>query len=334
MSTRVFLTGITGYLGGVLAEHLSRLPEVTAITGIGPRPPRRPLPPKARFVPMDIRSPGVTGAMVGHDVVIHTAAVVLWRASMTAAERDDINLNGTRNVAQAALANRVPRFLHASSMAVYDPHLVRGRSGVTEEFQLGRDDSYYYYWSTKAAVERTVVEVLAKSGMLLTLLRPIYIIGPRCRVTVKGLRENAVNLLGHNPRRQFVHEDDVAAAFIQALRAEMPGPYNVVPDDFIRMSEVWRIVGARWVPTAPLWLARWITWIRWKHLGSPIHPSWVEDMLVDFTGSNARLKAAGWAPRHSSAEALRSALQDPSAIAPQCDETGRTGQQRRFRSRG
>lgn len=308
MKMRVFLTGASGYLGGVLAEHLTRLPEIESITGIGSRPPGVPPPSRLKYLRMDIRSPELRRAMAGHDVVIHTAAIVLWPARMLAQERDDINLNGTRNVAQAALSNGVRRFLHASSMAAYDPGQVRGRSGVTEESQLGRDDSSYYYWNTKAAAERTVVEVLAQSGMLLTLLRPIYIIGPRGRATVKVLRENAVNLLGHNPRRQFIHEDDVAAAFIQALRTEMPGPYNVVPDDFIRMREVWRMVGARRVPTVPLWLARWVTWIRWKHLGSRIHPSWVEDMLVDFTGSNARLKAAGWEPRHGSAEALRSAL--------------------------
>ncbi len=308
MKVSVFLTGASGYLGGVLAEHLSRLPEIGNITGIGSRPPGVPLPSRLNYLRMDIRSPELRRAMAGHDVVIHTAAVVLWRSRMPSRERDDINLNGTRNVAQAALYSGVRRFLHASSMAAYDRRQVRGRSGVTEESQLGLDDSYYYYWSTKAAVERTVAEVLAESGMLLTLLRPIYIVGPRGGATVKVLRENAVNFLGHNPRRQFIHEDDVAAAFIQALRTEMPGPYNVVPDDYVRMREVWRMVGARWVPTVPLSLARWVTWIRWKHFGSPIHPSWVEDMLVDFTGSNARLRAAGWEPRYGSAEALRSAL--------------------------
>jgi UDP-glucose 4-epimerase len=306
---KIFLTGASGYLGGVLAQHLSRCPEIESITGIGSRPPSAPLPSRLNYIRMDVRSPDLQAAMAGHDMVIHAAAVVLWPARMPERERDDINLNGTRNVARAALKNGVRRFLHASSMAVYDPRLARGCSNVTENFQLGRSDSYFYYWSTKAAAERLVTEVLAPSGILLTLLRPIYIVGPRSHATVEALRKNAVNLLGHNSRRQFIHEDDVASAFIQALRTEMPGPYNVVPDDFIRMREVWRMVGARRVPTVPLWLARGITLIRWKYLGSPIHPSWVEDMLVDFTGSNARLKETGWAPRHGSAGALRCACQ-------------------------
>lgn len=308
MGLQIFLTGASGYLGGVLAEHLSRLPEVERITGVGLTPPQAALPPKLRFVPMDIRSPQLMSLVAGHQVVIHTACVVLWSARMPASVRDDINLNGTDNVARTARANGVARFLHASSMAVYDPRRARGQSGVSEDFPKGGPDPFFYYWSAKAQAERILTDRLEGSGTRLTMLRPIYIIGPRNRATVRGLRENAVNLLGHDPRRQFVHEDDVAAAFLQALTQDMPGAYNVVPDDFVRMSDVWRMVGARRVLTVPEWLARAITGLRWRYFGSCVHPSWVADMLVDFTGSNARLKATGWRPRYGSAEALRSAL--------------------------
>jgi nucleoside-diphosphate-sugar epimerase len=308
MGLRVFLTGASGYLGGVLAAHLDRLPEVESITGVGLNAPGGTLPAKVRFRQLDIRSPDLAAAMAGHQVVIHTACVVLWSARMPARVRDDINLNGTRNVAQAALANGVHRFLHASSMAVYDPRLARGQSGVAEDFPKGGPDPFFYYWSTKAGVEQILTETLAGRGTVLTLLRPIYIVGPRNRCTVAGLRANAANLRGFDPRRQFIHEDDVAAAFLQALATDLPGPYNVVPDDFLRMSEVWPMVGRRFVPTLPAALAQAITALRWRWLGSPVHPSWVADMLVDFTGSNARLKSTGWRPRHTSAEALRSAL--------------------------
>ncbi|MCZ7639739.1 MAG: NAD(P)-dependent oxidoreductase [Verrucomicrobia bacterium] len=137
MGLQIFLTGASGYLGGVLAEHLSRLPEVERITGVGLTPPQAALPPKVRFVPMDIRSPQLMSLVAGHQVVIHTACVVLWSARMPASVRDDINLNGTDNVARTARANGVARFLHASSMAVYDPRRARGQSGVSEDFPKG-----------------------------------------------------------------------------------------------------------------------------------------------------------------------------------------------------
>lgn len=305
---RVFLTGASGYLGSLLAERLAELPEVESITGIALKATESPLPSKVKFLQMDMRSPDLPAIMSGHDVVVHTACIVLWPAKMPVKERDDINLNGVRNVAQAALATKVRRFIHTSSMAAYDPNLVRGKSNVTEDFPIGKGDSSFYYWNAKAAAERTLTEMFGSSAAVLTFFRPIYIIGPRNRANAKSYRENAVKLLGCNPRRQFVHEEDVAAAFVQALRTDMPGAFNVVPDGFLRMSDVWTIVGAKFVPTVPLWLASLITDVRWRYFGSPIHPCWVEDMLVDFTGDNAKLKSTGWKPRYNSEEALRSAL--------------------------
>jgi UDP-glucose 4-epimerase len=305
---RIFLTGASGYLGSLLAERLAALPEVEAITGIATKLPTALLPAKVKFLQLDIRSPELTNVMAGHDAVVHTACVVFWPAQMSVNERDDINFNGIRNMAQAVLANKISRFVHTSSMAAYDPEMGRGKSDISEDFPIGKGNSPFYYWNAKAAAERILAEKFAGTGIVLTCFRPIYIIGPRNRANAKSYRENAVKFPGCNPRRQFIHEEDVASAFIQALRSNMPGAYNIVPDDFVRMNDVWKIVGAKFVPSVPVWLASWITGIRWRFLGSPIHPSWVRDILVDFTGSNAKLKSTGWKPHYGSEEALRTAL--------------------------
>jgi nucleoside-diphosphate-sugar epimerase len=306
---RIFLTGLSGYLGGLLADRMAELPEVESVTGISLTAPARTPHPKVHFRSVDIRAPDLAQAVAGHDVMVHCAFVVLWSAAMPAAVRDAINVDGSLAVARAARAAGVKQFLHASSMGVYDPVKARGQSGLTEDFPLGGENPDFYYWSNKAKAERLIEDTLAGSAVRLTSLRSIYIIGPRNRATVPGLRANAVNLWGHDPRRQFIHEDDVADAFLLALRRDMPGAFNVVPDDFLRMSQVWKLVGARFVPTIPRPLAAGITWARWRFLGSPVHPSWVNDMLVDFTGSNARLKRVGWLPRYSSEAALRSAVE-------------------------
>jgi nucleoside-diphosphate-sugar epimerase len=85
---RIFLTGASGYLGSLLSEHFAKMPEVEQITGIGLTAPVRALPPKVDFRRMDMRSPELASIMVGHDVVVHTACVVLWPASMSVKERD------------------------------------------------------------------------------------------------------------------------------------------------------------------------------------------------------------------------------------------------------
>lgn len=305
---RVFLTGASGYVGGLLAERLAEVPEVDKITGIALTRPNRLLPSKLDFVQADVRSADLTSMMSGHDVVVHTACVVLWPASMPMRERDDINLNGVRRVAEAARANKVKRFVHASSMAVYDPFLARGKTGVTEDFPLGKGDTPFYYWNAKAEGERILTQMLGSSDIVLTFLRPIYIIGPRNRAVIDSYRANAVKFMGYNPRRQFVHEEDVAAAFVQATLTDMPGAFNVTADDSMQLYDVWKMVGKGFVPTVPLPAARWLTWLKWRFFGSPIHPCWVEDMLVDFSGSNAKLKSTGWKPRCNSKEALKAAL--------------------------
>jgi len=305
---RIFLTGANGYLGGLLSEHFSRVPEINSITGIDVLPPKRPLPEKMRFIAMDVRSPEVSSAMKGHDVVVHTAFIVYWYANMPATERDDINFKGTRNVAEAAVANKVRTFVHSSSTAAYDLNMSRGGSSGTEDFPLGRGDSSSYYANSKAAAERILTEIIAPTGITLTILRPTFIIGPRNTITTESLRELTIKPLGHeHARLQYIHEEDAAAAFTQAVLTNMPGAYNVVPDDYLPLSEVQKIVGVTPTATIPVEFVRVTMDQSWKHSGSRLHPSWFDLLLVDATSSNAKLRATGWKPRYSTAEALRSA---------------------------
>ena len=305
---RVFLTGVSGYFGSLLAETLARVSEVEGITGIDVAEPATGLPAKVDFVRMDIRSPEVEAAMAGHEVVIHTAFIVLWFAKMPARVRDDINLNGVQNVARAAAANEVQRFVHASSTAAYDLELLLGQSDTDENSALGKGDSSSYYCNGKAMAECTLSEVLGSTGTVLTFLRPTWVLGPRNRATIDSMRETAVNIPGRDPRTQYVPEEDVAAAFLQAVLADMPGAYNVAPDDFIRLSEAWQILGLDSVRTVPAWAARLVAAVQWRFFGSQTHPSWVGLMMSDATVSNAKLRATGWVSSCGSADALRSAL--------------------------
>ena len=306
MSMNVFLTGAGGYLGSVLAARLASMPEIERITGIDGTLPPSPFPDKVELIKMDTRSPKLADAMSGHDIVIHCASIVQWLAKMPVAVRDDINFNGARNVAQAAVKNQVRSFLHASSVAAYDPAEADGSVNIGEDFPIGKGDSPLYYCNSKAIAEKILTEMLGFSGIALTLFRITYIIGPSNRVTVPSFRKNAFLAPGRDPRTQFVHEDDVAEAFARAIRTDMPGAFNVVPDDSIRYSQFYEIIGAK-PRTIPVWLARLVSFIRWRNLGSSTHPSWVLQTLADSSASNAKLRNTGWTPRYNCAEAVRTA---------------------------
>jgi nucleoside-diphosphate-sugar epimerase len=165
-----------------------------------------------------------------------------------------------------------------------------------------------YYPDSKALAERLITELLGPSGIPLTLLRPCTITGPHDPAYIKNFHDNAMNCIGCDPRIQFVHEDDVVEAFTQAIFTEMPGAYNIVPDDYIRLSALNRLIGVKFAPRVPVWLARLVTHIQWRYFGSIVHPSWVDIVLMDATLSNARLKSTGWMPRYTSEAAVRSGL--------------------------
>jgi UDP-glucose 4-epimerase len=307
MGVKILLTGSNGYLGRVLISHLKNMEEIKCITGVDNLPmPQEQASSKVKFITMDVRSHELEDVVAGHDVVIHTAFMVQWSHKMPVEVRDDINFNGTRNLAKAVIRQNIKKFIHASSVAAYDPILAQGQNDIDEEFPIGTGDSKLYYSNSKAIAEKILKDILLPSGITLTMLRPSYIIGPNNKTTIQGFRENAVTLLSHDPRAQFVHEDDVAAAFMRAIRTDMPGMYNVVPKGCIRLSELHGILGVKSTPTLPVWIARLITYIRWRFFNSPTHHSWIGEMLLDRTFSNRKLISTGWSPQYDNTEAIQS----------------------------
>ena len=59
----------------------------------------------------------LAGLMHGHDAVVHLASAVGYAQEMGTCVT--LNVDGTRNVAKEAMASRVRRFVHMSSIAVY-----------------------------------------------------------------------------------------------------------------------------------------------------------------------------------------------------------------------
>jgi UDP-glucose 4-epimerase len=74
-------------------------------------------------------------------------------------------------------------------------------------------------------------------------------------------------------------------------------------------EKAYNAMGAKPMIT-PIWLARLVSFIRWNYFGSPTHPSWVQAALVDFSASNAKLKATGWMPHYNNTKAIHTALQE------------------------
>lgn len=309
MGTRVFLTGACGYLGNVLLHFLANKKEIQSITGIdySIKNSSVAFPQKVHLIKMDIRSPEIFQSMKDHDVVIHTASIVQWQAKMSAKERDDINFNGLKNLAEAALQNKVEFFIQASSIAAYDPIKVQSLENVDENFPIGDGCSSMYYLNAKSTCEKMLGRYFSNSTTKLALMRMCYIVGPCDNSVIQSFCNSAVAFPGVDPRIQFVHEMDVAEAFYHVLCNRLVGPYNVVPNDFIRLTDVYKLNNVKPI-TVPVWLAKTIQYFRWKFLGAITHPSWVQGTLLDFSLSNSKLKGTGWAPKFSTSESILDAI--------------------------
>jgi len=232
-SRRVLVTGATGLLGSHLVERLvARGDQVRALV----RPSSVTGFLDERGVDVlrgDLTDPSACDrALDGVDVVYHCAAKVgdwgSWREFQVGC------IDATRTLAEAAVRERVDRFVHVSSTSAYG-HPRDREEPIAETHPLG-DDIWVldYYTRSKVDCERLLWGLAETDGLPLTVIRPSWIFGERDRTTMPRLiqefRWNRVSIVGKgdNPL-SAVYAGVVADAAI--LAADDPGSvgeaYNV-----------------------------------------------------------------------------------------------------------
>src|SRR5262245_7246054 len=114
----VAVTGPTGDLGLAIVDALERARSVRRIIGMA----RRPFDPaeqgwkKTEYHEGDVQdAAGVRSVVKGADVVVHLAFSLMGAG----ADTRKINVEGSRNVFEAALTAKAERIVYASSVAAY-----------------------------------------------------------------------------------------------------------------------------------------------------------------------------------------------------------------------
>jgi len=125
---RVLITGAAGNLGSGLAERLAGRHELR-LADLVPMETTHP------FVQLDVRQPDqYSAAAEGIDLIVHTPA---WHGihlrSRSEREFWELNVDGTFNLFQAAVAHHVPRVVWISSMSVHERDNIYGFSKVVGE---------------------------------------------------------------------------------------------------------------------------------------------------------------------------------------------------------
>ena len=161
MKPRVLVTGATGFLGGWMVEWLHLRGATQPIAGVRRSNAAARL---ARFpveaVHCDVLQPrSLDAAMDDVDYVVHCAI-----------GDDDVAIDGTRNVLEAAIRCGVKQVVHISSIAVYGK--AEGSMDETRPLQ----DRGNAYAARKIAAERVCEEYFER--LPITILRPTIIYGP------------------------------------------------------------------------------------------------------------------------------------------------------------
>ena len=132
---RVLITGASGNLAAGLTERLAGRHELRLADLV-------PMETTHEFVQVDVRqAEQYLDAAEGVDLIVHTPA---WHGIhlRTRSEREfwELNVDGTFNLFQAAVAHRVPRVIWISSVAVHNRDNIYGFSKVVGE------ELCQFYW--------------------------------------------------------------------------------------------------------------------------------------------------------------------------------------------
>ncbi|HEY2054029.1 MAG TPA: NAD-dependent epimerase/dehydratase family protein [Solirubrobacterales bacterium] len=323
MALTVAVTGPTGEIGGSLIDALEATGAVGAVRGMA----RRPFDPaaagwrKTTYQRGDILDRGHLAELFdGADVAVHLAFAIFGDRG----ETRRINLEGSRNVFEAAAQAGVGRLVYASSVAAYGFHPENPQPLTEETPAIG--SSSFYYSEQKAELEETLDEVLAGSELEAYVFRPCIVAGPRATMLIEQT-VGAARLGDPTPRLrrhvldripllrpilpdagvplQLVHHDDVAAALASAVEGKgEPGAYNLAGDGEIHIADIASALGWRSVrvPRPALGLGTTVAG-RLSFISPQLEwaTALTTPVLMDTTKAREEL---GWVPQFDAAETL------------------------------
>jgi nucleoside-diphosphate-sugar epimerase len=219
---KYFLTGATGFLGGVLARLLREAGHEVNASVRDPRKASELQSMGVRLFPGDVtEKESMREAMQGVDGVFHVAGwYKIGVRDKTPGER--VNIQGTRNVLELMRELRIPKGVYTSTVAI--------NSDTHGEL---KDESYRFtgrhlteYDRTKAAAHDIARQFIAE-GLPLVIVMPGGIYGPG---DTSGLRRTLIDFLkGKLPMLPteagfcWGHVDDTAYGHILAMEKGVPG---------------------------------------------------------------------------------------------------------------
>ena len=237
---KALVTGATGFVGAALARTLIAAGwQVRALTRAGSDPRNLRALTVERTVGDLTDAPSLERAVAGCDAVFHAAADYrLWVPDPQTMYR--ANVDGTRNLLEAARRAGVQRIVYTSSVACIG--LPADGSAGTEDTAVTLESMVGHYKRSKFLAERVALEA-AGQGVPVVIVNPAAPVGPR---DLKPTPTGQIVLdaaLGRTPAYvdtglNIVHVDDVAAGHVLAFHRGRPGERYILGGENLPLREI------------------------------------------------------------------------------------------------
>jgi nucleoside-diphosphate-sugar epimerase len=286
----ILLTGASGFIGGNVLEMLLKGSGVQVRALV-----RNPIEQQSRLsvVIGDIRDRDkVLKAVQGIDIVIHLAAFArMW--SRNPDEFEQINVEGTRNVLQAAQESGVGRVIFASSMSIFQPS-----SAIQDEAALKYRDQQLTPYSMSKLKAEMLIDSTRQRGADVVIVYPTSVFGPgpltdanAATVVLLRYRRGLLPLIDKGRQiSNWAFVSDVAAGIVSAAFVGKPNNRYILGGENRPLAELLNIVRGIVGGRSPMNISRNVAMraarvedIRAKlfHTRPFATPGWLEMVLED-----------------------------------------------------
>lgn len=325
MTTRMLITGATGFVGGHVAEAAVARGHVVSTIARSSSDTAQLDRLGVQILRGDLTDPEIVRRAVENvSVIVHCAAKVGDWGPVS--DYRGVNVDALRSLLEAVYKQPLSRFIHISSLGVYSARHHHG-TDETEPLPARHMDGYT---QTKVEAEHLAMDAYRLHGTPVVVLRPGFIYGPRDRTVLPRIAKNLslgrVRFIG-DPSKLGMNTIYVSN-LVDAVFLAMDNPravgqiYNLTDGERVTKRRFFETIAdglglPRVKRRVPLFLARFIARIlegRARRIGKPDAPRLTQALVkflgldLDFSIEKA-VRELGYSPKVGFDEGMKRTLE-------------------------
>lgn len=301
------MTGGAGYIGSTLIKHLlDSFPSweilATDIRVLSPAI----VSPRFEFQILDISDQNAVLELIQEwkpNSIVHLASILNPPPGMTEETQWKIDVEGTRNVLDAAVSAKTEQIIITSSGAAYGYH--KENKEWIEETDPIRGHSAFVYSKHKREVEELLTKYKSLAPHLKQLiLRPGTILGKTVNNLITDMFQKpfVMGILGHKSPFVFIWDEDVIQIITKGIAEKKEGKFNLAGDGALSLKEISQMIHKPYVPI-PAFLLQSVLWILKLFRLTQYGPDQIDFLRYRPVLANNQLKTVfGYTPKYNSKE--------------------------------